>query len=227
MTGIERVGLVFSSPSKLARSLEERSDWKTPVAILVLAMVAFTLVVFPYQVEYQRQMIEKISKDTGRDFDVEQMLRPTLAKRIFGVVGAVVTTILFAVIAGAILNGVAMLMGKSPGFARMFSLVSYGMIVTMAGNIVKIPLIIAKKSLDVRLSLAAFFPGVSLESPAGILLNSTDIFALWGVAVIAIGFGILGQLGIRKSVATVVAFYIVFVLLQLAASTLMTAATGR
>jgi len=101
------------------------------------------------------------------------------------------------------------------------------MIVGVAGSIVKIPLIVAKKSMDVRLSLAAFFPGVRIESPAGILLNSTDVFALWGAAVMAIGYAVLAQVGIKKSIAVIGSLYVVFVLLQLGAGVLMTAATGR
>ena len=227
MAGIRNVGLVFSSPSKVARSISDRSDWKTPLAVVVLVMVVFTLVIYPYQAAYQRQMLEKLQKDTGREMDLDQLTKPTLAKRMFGVVGIAVATVLFAVIAGAVLNGISMLVGKSAGFARTLSLVSYGMIVAVAGSVVKIPLIVAKKSMDVRLSLAAFFPAVRIESPAGILLNSTDVFALWGVAVMAIGFAVLAQVGIKKSIAVVGGLYVVFVLLQVGLGVLMTAATGR
>lgn len=227
MAGIRNVGLVFSSPSKVARSISDRSDWKTPLAVVVLVMVVFTLVIYPYQAAYQRQMLEKLQKDTGREMDLDQLTKPTLAKRVFGVVGIAVATVLFAVIAGAVLNGISMLVGKSAGFARTLSLVSYGMIVAVAGSVVKIPLIVAKKSMDVRLSLAAFFPAVRIESPAGILLNSTDVFALWGVAVMAIGFAVLAQVGIKKSIAVVGGLYVVFVLLQVGLGVLMTAATGR
>jgi hypothetical protein len=109
----------------------------------------------------------------------------------------------------------------------MFSFFSYVMVIPAVGNLIKIPLILLKKSYDVRLSLGAFFPAVRAESPAGILLGSTDLFSIWAVAATVIGFGVLTQLGGRKSAAIVIGLYAAFVLILLGLGMLAAAVTGK
>lgn len=224
MANLSNVGLIFTAPAKVARSVAERPEWKVPLLVLILLSVVFTYALHPYQAEYQREMLEKYSRDTGREIDIDAVTRPSAGKTIAGLVGAVVVTLVFTLAAAAILNGIAMLVGGTAGFVKMFSFFAYAMIIVAAGNLVRIPLIMAKKSMDVRLSLAAFAPNVRLESPAGLLLGSTDIFSLWCLVASVIGFSALTGLGTKKSAAIVVALYVVLVLVQIGASLLTTRA---
>jgi hypothetical protein len=216
MSSIGNVGRIFSSPSGVALDIASTPDWKVPLVVVILLTVIFTAVLYPFQLEYQRDMLEKFQKETGREMDIDALTRPSMAKRVTGLVGAAVMVSLFVLVASAILNGVAMLVGGSSGFTKMFSLLAYTMIIASAGNLVKVPLVMAKGSIDAaRLSLAAFAPGLRLESAAGLALSSTDVFAVWTVVATVIGFGALTGLGNKKSAVIVVGFYALFVLLQI------------
>lgn len=227
MTSIGNVGLVFSSPGRVAQRVAERPDWKTPVMVIILASIILTLAMLPYHAEAQREMLEKYRKETGREIDVESALRPTVGKRIGAIVVTLIATGLFVVVGAAILNGVSLLVGGRAGFVRMFAFFSYAMIIPAAGGLIKIPLVMLKGSYDVRLSLAAFFPSVRAESYAGILLGSTDLFSIWAVVATAIGFNVLAQLGMKKSAVIVIALYAVFVLILLGFGLLAAGVTGR
>jgi hypothetical protein len=226
MANLSNVGLIFTSPAAVARKVGERPDWKVPLVVLILLSVVFSyaLQLTPYQAEYQRDMLEKYKRESGRDIDINAVTRPTTGKTIAAVVGATVMTLLFTVVAAAVLNGAAMLVGGTAGFVKMLSFFAYAMVIDGAGNLVRIPLMIAKKSIDVRLSLGAFAPNVRLESPTGLLLGSTDIFSLWCLVATAIGFSVLTGLGRKKSAAIVVVLYVILVLLQIGASYLTTRA---
>lgn len=227
MTGIGNMGLIFSGPGRVAASVSERPDWKTPVAVIIVASIIMTLAVLPYQTEARREMLEKYSKETGRDIDIDAALKPTVGGSISAAVGAVIATMLFVVAGAAILNGASMLAGGKAGFVRMFAFFSYAMIIPAAGNLIKIPLMVLKKTYDVRLSLAAFFPSVRTESSAGILLGSTDLFSIWVLVATIIGFGVLTQLGSKKSAAIVIALYVILVLILLGFGVLAARVMGR
>jgi hypothetical protein len=222
MADWSNVGLIFTGPARVAGSVGERPNWKIPVLVLVLLSAIFTYALHssPYYLQYQREMVERFARDGGREIDTDALTRQTAGKTAAGLVGAVVMTVLFTLVGAAVLNGVAMLLGGTAGFARMFSFFAYAMIIVGAGNLLRIPLIAAKKSMDVRLSLAAFAPGVRLESPMGVLLGSTDIFALWCLVASAIGFSALTGLGSKKSAVVLVALYAILIALQVGASAL-------
>jgi hypothetical protein len=226
MASLSNVGLIFTSPARVAKNVAERPDWKVPLLVLILLSVVFSyaLHLTPYQAEYQREMLEKYKRDSGRDIDIDAATKPSTGKTIAGIAGAAVMTVLFTVVAAAVLNGAAMLVGGTAGFVKMLSFLGYAMIIDNAGNLVRIPLMIAKKSIDVRMSLGAFAPNVRLESPAGLLMGSTDIFSLWSLVAAVIGFSVLTGLGRKKSAAIVVALYVILVLLQVGTSFLTTRA---
>jgi hypothetical protein len=218
--------LIFTGPARVARDVAEHPGWKVPLLVVVLLSLVFTYALqsTPYQAEYQRELLEKYRRDSGQEIDVDAVTRPSAGRTVMALAGSVVTTVLFTVVGAAILNGIAMLVGGTAGFVRMFSFFAYAMIIVSAGNLARIPLILAKKSIDVRLSLAAFAPNIRLESPAGLVLGSTDIFSLWCLVATAIGFSALTGLGTKKSAAIVVALYVRLVLLQVGTSVLTTRA---
>ncbi|MFZ1947654.1 MAG: Yip1 family protein [bacterium] len=220
MRGLRNVWLVFTSPGAVARDVADRPDWKTPLAVLILASVVFTLAMYSYQMEYQREVLERWQKETGTQIDIDSAVKPSTGRQVGSAVGGALAVALFTLVGAAVLNGVAMLAGGVAGFRKMFAFFAYALVIASAGNLLKIPLAIAKKSVDVRMSLAAFAPGLRLESPTAILLNSTDVFVVWSLVATVIGFAALTQLSTKKSAVIVVVMYAAFVLLEVGATAL-------
>ncbi len=226
MADLRNFGLIFSSPSAVARNLGEAPAWYLPLVVIILVTVIFTFSTQTYQLEYQRQMLEKIKQHTGRDFDIEARLKPSAGKLAMSGMGAAVGVGFFLLVGAAILNGIAAVMGGRGGFRRMFTFYGYASLVTSLGSLIKIPLVFAKKSIDVRTSLAAFAPGVPFDSPVGILLGSTDIFSIWALVATIIGFNVLTELGMKKSIAVGIGLYALFVLFSVSMGVLRAKTIG-
>jgi hypothetical protein len=118
------------------------------------------------------------------------------------------------VVVAAVLNGMASLLGKPIGFRKMFAFYVYAGVIGVAGILVKMPLVFAKESIDVRTSVAAFAPGVALESPLGTALNMLDVFSIWVLVATCIGYNTLSGLGTKKSVSVVVGLYVLWMLIS-------------
>jgi hypothetical protein len=108
----------------------------------------------------------------------------------------------------------------------MLAFYAYASVIGAMGGIIKMPLVLAKESIDVRTSIAAFFPSVPFDSPVGVLLSNFDIFSIWTVVVVVIGYHVLTGIGIKKSAAIVVALWGVVVVVGVAGALIKSALTG-
>jgi len=106
------------------------------------------------------------------------------------------------------------------GFRRMFAFVSYSTVILALGGLIKIPLVLAKGSIDVRTSLAVLAPSVDLRSPVVVVLGSFDIFSIWQVVALCFGFGVLSGFGTKKSAGIVVGLWVILVVLRVGLSLL-------
>jgi hypothetical protein len=142
-----------------------------------------------------------------------------------GVGGAVFSGIMILIIA-AVLKGVASVAGGQVGFRRLFSFVSYSSVISALGSLIKVPLVQAKGSIDVRTSLAALAPSLDLRSPLAVVLGSFDIFIIWQVVALCFGFSVLSGFDIKKSSGIVVGLWAILMLIRIGLSSLSGLAGG-
>ncbi len=227
MDGSAGVFQVFTSPSTAARGIAERPGWLVPLIIVLAVIFIFGFVTYEYQAEPQREMLEKIQSERGVETDINARLAPTLANRAkSGVWIALGIGILLVLIPALVLNGVARVAGTNVGFKRMFAWMSAAGLILALGMIIKLPIIIAKGSIDVRTSLAMLAPSVGIQTPLGVLLNSFDIFSIWAVVATVIGFAVLTGFNNKKSALIVVGLWLVYVLIHVGSTALMSGLMG-
>jgi hypothetical protein len=226
MGRFSNLGLIFYRPSAVARSVNEKPDWVIPVILVLILGFVAVYASYQYNVEYQKQVFEKVQRDRGTGLDPESYFKVTPAKRVYGGVIGGLGMVLGVLVGAAILHGLALVVGGKSGFRKMFCLYAYAWIIPAVGGLVKLPLVIAKQSIDVRSSLALLTPGVAFDSPLGVMLNSVDLFYVWMLAATVIGYNILTGLGMKKSVAIVVGLYILFVAFSVSATLLRSRVMG-
>jgi hypothetical protein len=124
------------------------------------------------------------------------------------------------------LNGVAKLAGGSVGFKRMFAWMAGVGMISALGMVVKLPIVLAKGSIDVRTSLALLAPAVGVQTPLGVLLNSFDIFSIWAVVATVIGFAVLTGFNNKKSGYIVVGLWLLYVLILVGVTALSASLMG-
>jgi hypothetical protein len=214
MSRLANLGMIFTSPSSVARSVLRDPHWVLPLLIVFAVSFISSFATYEYQVEAQREYAEEIMKERDPDADIDAMFAVNPVRRMVGGAVAVVIGGVIILVVAAVLKGVASVAGGSVRFGPMFSFTCYSAIISALGQVVKTALILMKGDLDVRTSLAAFAPSLTMRSPQFALLDAFDIFAIWWVVALCFGFSILSGLGIKKSTGIVVGLWIVLVVLR-------------
>jgi hypothetical protein len=172
MSRVSNLGRILASPSSVARDVIRDPHWAIPL-IVVMAVSCFSaLSTYQYQVKFQREQVGPIIKERNPDADIDSMFKATTRGHVISGVLAVVAVGVITLIFSGVLKGAASVAGGQVGFRPMFAFVSYTMMVSAIGGIIKVPLILAKGSLDVRTSLAALAPALSMRSPLFVFLGS-------------------------------------------------------
>jgi hypothetical protein len=213
MKRLADLGLIFTSPSTVARNVMADPNWVIPlIAVLVVSFVSGVLV-YQYQMELQKEQAAQFLREHDTDVDLGSRFEVTETKRIGGGIWAAVTMGVFALVIAAVLKGFAAVAGGGVGFRRMFAFSTYSLFVLALGNLIKAPLVMAKGSADVRTSLAILVPSKPLFSPLVMLLNSFDVFSIWALVTLCFGYGVLSGLGIKKASGIVVGLWVVLVVI--------------
>jgi hypothetical protein len=226
MGRLKNLELVFSSPTRLAANIAEEPTWVVPFVIVLVAAFTLSVLTFDYQIEHQRAEYEKIMRDRGQEEDLESLFAKTPRRRILGGVFPVAASVVVILVASAVLNGVASVAGGKIGFRRMFALYAHLSLIGVVGQLIRLPLVFAKGSVDVRTSLAAFAPSLSLTSPLGVFLNMVDLFAIWMLVALTLGYDALGHMGVRKSAAIVFGLWGALIAILVGLTYLRMVATG-
>jgi len=125
------------------------------------------------------------------------------------------------VISAVLYFGGSVLLGGDALFKQVLSVFGYSSLVSIPALIVKVPLILVKKSVRIQTSLAALMPSGSDESVLFKILAKFDIFTIWQIALISMGLAVVYKFSTKKSATMVVAFWAVWIILSVAVSSLL------
>jgi Yip1-like protein len=120
------------------------------------------------------------------------------------IVGLPVTATVISGIAYAIFNG---LLGDHAAFRQVFAVVMSSSVVAALRALFTTPLNYARESLSNPATLAALMPFVDDDTFGGRLLGSIDLFLIWWVLNLAIGFGVLYRRRTTPIAVTMLAVY--------------------
>ncbi len=200
---------IFSEPSAVFRSIKAKSSWALPLILFLLVITVTGIVSYPYQIDMQRQLIERNENmsQEQRDLAFQQMeaAKSNPVWMSFGVGAQVVGAVIFLfIIVGLYMLMGSVILGGSATFGQVFSVAVWSGIPMVVGSIVKAPLILSKQSLDVRTSLALLMPDAPITDTMVAILNSlTDVFTIWAVILTIIGISIVYNFSKGKAAVVV------------------------
>lgn len=229
-------GTLFS-PGETFADINRKPTWIAPMIIAVVTVLASTFF-FQWRVNpdwdsIMRNQIKKQMERSNQSLTEEQMQQQVnFAKGIAKfspLIGAVVTPIFYVLLAGVFALGLMFIQAKTT-FKKVLSVVAWSSaatavvatIVTMASLMVRDE--DSLRSIDptqsagiVPSNLAAF---LSSETPAVIksLAGSIDIFTLWALILLTIGFAAIAgarKITTSKTATVVFGFWAVYVLLKM------------
>ena len=192
-----RLAGALVAPGKTFRSIAERPTWLLAFLVVCLTPVVPGLLAGP-KIDWEdvvRTQIERADADLPRE-QVEQAvamwekLGPVLT--YLGPAMIAVALLLFT----AVLWGAFTLAGGQPGFKRSLAVVSHAMLPLAVASLLSIPVVLSLDTVGaeqlesgsyLQSSLAAFAP----EDAGPVLLallSKIDVFSIWTVVLLAIGF---------------------------------------
>ena len=80
----------------------------------------------------------------------------------------------------------------------MLSVILYGEMIYAIGNLLVVPLVLAKDSLAVGLNLGVLVAERGLQDPLFMLLSKVDLFFIWELIVVGIGLSVIYRLPRNK-----------------------------
>ncbi len=218
-----KLGLIFTNPTRVFESLTKKPDWLIPTLIIVILSVASAYFLRDITMEMQKERIlasENIPEEQ-KDAILQQFDQGGNMQVIMGMVGAVVFVFAsFAIVAALFMFTGNVVLGGQANYKTMLAVYAWGFMASVPEAIIKIPLMLAKNSIHVYTSLAIFFDTSESETVLFKIANAVDIFALWRVALWAIGFGVVYKFTQGKSYAVIGAWYVIWVVVSIGLSSL-------
>jgi Yip1-like protein len=214
---------VLVAPVRTFQSIAQRPTWL--VALLVLVALGTTVGVLAFQkVDIEAAVRAQIEERSGGDASAEQVERATEVMGKFGWVIALFGGLVFAPLAylavALVFWVVFKLLGSDLAFPASFSVTLHGLMPGAVGALLAIPVVIGAEEIDLQdlqsgnlllTNLGALAPegsGAALRS----LLSSLDLFSLWSLVLLAVGYAIVGRVSRATAAWTVTALWILYVL---------------
>lgn len=219
--GFQRIVGVLTAPTSTFERIAARPDVLVPLLVVLLFSIV-TNVMLAQHIDFgaiTRQAIED-SQRPGQQMTAEQMDR---AVRFGGAIakamtyaGPVISLIVLAVIAGLMLIGFRMFGGEGD-FKQAFSITVYSWFPMILFGIVSLVVLMSRKSvsaMDLRnpvMSNLGFLADPMKKPFAFAILSSIDVFSIWTMVLMVIGFTFMSRMSRGKTAAVVVTYWVLYI----------------
>jgi len=198
-----RVWNVFFDPAKTFESLKNGITWKDlwfPVVILLIATLVTIQLTYPVQMKESRQMIMRMDNltDQQKDAMLERVSTDKTPAQSLIIGG--ITPLVTALFIAAVYLFVGNFFGG--GYAKywmLFAVTIHINMVDVLSGIIKVPLILAQKTMMVHTSLAILFDKTDLSSVWFRLAMQADLFRVWKLVLWVIAFKVIYKYSTKKS----------------------------
>jgi len=208
MSLINRLKGVFFEPKTVFEGLAAKPVWIDALVVILVALIAFNLLVAPYMQQGQLQLMkdnaalkDRLGEDAYARM-IERAEHPSQGSRI---VQIFILTPLFYVAALLLQSLLLLIMGRLSStqgtYVQVLSALVYASLADkLLGNAVRLALILTRKSaMQISTGLALFFPQMEVTSTAYIMLSQIDFFQLWLFGILAFGLAAVFKIGLKKA----------------------------
>ncbi len=215
----------FSRPSETFRRLVARPTWWLPLVLILAATTVSWLVVAPKMDMDRtiRESIEKRAEKSGRTIPPEAINRQVeVSKKMmplfFGF--ALAGSAIFFFLPGLVLWGSAKAMGADARYTQLLSIWGHAYLPNLVGALVAIPIFLQLPDASltqegiaqvVKSNVGAFLDP-STPAPLLALAGSLDVFSLYALTLLVLGFRRLPGLSKGAATATPIVLWLVYVI---------------
>lgn len=217
-----RLIAVLVSPRKTFEAIAARPTWIAAMVVAALLGGVAVWVAFS-RIEPEALMRAVVEQNHGRE-----MPAPMTPERLHsfsmygGVAGAVVFGPLLYVVAAALFLVLLRMAGSDIRFKPTLSVTLHGLLPFSVAALLGIPVALAKESLELQdvqsggflMSHLGFLAGEETSKVVVALLTSVDLFSIWCIVLLVLGFQINARLSRGASLACVGAVWVLGVLIK-------------
>lgn len=236
MESLKRIAEVLWAPTETFRRIGERPTWAVAlVVLLALGGVLGYLAVQKIDPGDQRDLVRETLEERGlrgdeleravdQGMEVNQKIAPwtPIFPVAFGTLAYLMVALLFWV--------AFRLAGGELGFPQSFSVVVHGFVPQGLGALIAVPVVLGQESLDPEAVQRGSFLASNLGSLAPedasrvvvSLLSSLDLFALWTVILLVIGYSVVARVSKGVAGSAVVGAWLLWVALKVGFMALFT-----
>lgn len=221
---LTRLTNIFVNPVQALESIDRVPTWFWPMMLIVAISLITGLVAMPYSNQMAIDMIRNNPNIPPQQAEeiIQGMSQTGPAAYLKTIGGIIIGIPLMFILFSAIFYFVgSVILGGDSTFKKVFSIWTWTSVISSLGALVKLPLIIIKKSAMVTLSPALFLKGEQVGTPLFAVLSSFDFFSVWSIAIFAIGFSIIYKFSRAKAFTTVGVLWIIWIAIMAAFAGLM------
>ncbi len=203
------VGVIFS-PRQTFASIAAAPRWFGMLAVF-LVITAGVTGGFMFTEVGQQAFLDMMEKQ-GRNAQAMEMMQKLAGYMGYITIGQVLvlTPIVLLILSGLLFVVFTVGMGGNATFKQVFSIVVFSEAIGLVSGILKLPLNYLTRSMTAGTNLGVFFPMLDDTSFLARFFGMVDLFLVWWVAVLAIGFGVLYK---RRTGPIAVAFFVIYALI--------------
>jgi hypothetical protein len=224
------------SPAKTFRSIAERPSWGVAlVALLIVSTAVGVLANQRIDKNDLRQMVqERIEKSRGGQATPEQVEQAMAFTEKANAVGRwlipVVGTVVYLLITLLFFMAFRFFAGSEIPYKTSFAVTLHGFLPVLVGGLLTLPVILSREHINLKdaqsgnllaSNLGAFAPE-SLGTAARSLLSSLDLFSLWTIVLLIIGYRIAAKVSTAAATTVVVVLWALYVAAKVGLSALFT-----
>ena len=208
MNFFKRIEGVFFNPRPVFDGLAAKPAWVDALIVVLVALIAFNLVVAPYMQKDQLRLMKDNSALKERigveryDQMIQDTENPSARSRIIKMfVMTPLFTLIPLLLQALILLILSRFISSQGTYAQVLSALLHASLVDkLFGNAVRMVLALTRKSLmQTSTSLALLFPKMEVTSTSYIMLSQVDFFQLWLFGILAFGLAAVFKIELKKA----------------------------
>ncbi len=206
---------IYFSPTETFESIDRKPDWVVPLLLLSVISALTFILVFPAVRESQIQAIMDRQGISYEEAAAMMERAGAFLKYVTPVTTFVGVWLVAFLVSGIFFLVNSYVLGGTSSFKKVLSVYSYtAFAIGVVSAVVRVPLIMAKGTFQVQTSLAAFLSEDQSKTALYRLLAKFDLFTIWMVILLIIGFGVIYRFPRSKSAASVLTLWGIYIVLS-------------
>lgn len=226
MSEAARLSGVIINPVAAFTDIAARPRWWTAALILIVVQILF-IHAFSSRVGWESLIREQIESNSRlQELPAEQRERIIEQQSRFGAVtgyaGAFLGLILITLVSAALFKGLFAIMDVTMPLRRAYAVTWYAMLPGVISGLLALVVMYSKDPADFDLrnplafNIGAYLDKGSTAKSVYSLATSLDLFSIWLVVLLGIGYAAASQfrVSVRKSIGVVAAAWCLFILVK-------------